>query len=120
MTCASLREGALYGLVDVGAAYRFERDGLVALVHHGQILDVLESLDRDAGLHPARPPVGEVVPPCGILVDGVEGIGEMGLDDLPCPCPGEIGEITLLLRVLVAVDRIERCENVVFLHDVEC
>jgi len=80
---------------------------------------VLETSDGDACLHPARPPVSEIVPPFGILVDCVDGIGEMGLDDLPCPCPGEVGEIALLLRVLVAVDRIERRENVVSFHDVE-
>lgn len=77
---------------------------------------MLEPLDGDACLHPASPPVGEVVPAVGVLVDGVRGIREVCLHHLPRPRPGEVGKVALPLRVLVAVDRIERSENCVFLH----
>ena len=77
---------------------------------------MLDSFDGDTGLHPAGSPVGEVVPPFGILVNGVLGGWEMVLDHLPRLCPGEIGKVAFLLRVLVAVHCTERLENSVFLH----
>ena len=89
---------------------------MVALVHHWQILDVFESLDGHTNLYPAGSPVGEVIPAVGTFVDGVDGIGKMGFHDLPGPRPGEIGKVTFLLRVLVAVDCIERCKDTLFLH----
>jgi len=91
-------------------------NGLVACIHNRQVLDVLETSDGDSSLHPAGFPVGEIVPSVGILVDGVGGIWVMGLDNLPGPSPGEIGQLTFLLRVLVAVYGIEHAENRFFLH----
>ena len=116
MTGTCLREGSLDGLVHVEALDIRKRDGLVGVVHDGKVLDVLQSLDGDSGLHPAGFPVGEVVPSFGILVDGVRGIGEVSLHHLPRPCPGEVGERSFPLRVLIAVDCVERAENSVFLH----
>ena len=90
---------------------------LVPHIHNRQILDVFEVLDRDTGLDPAGPAVSKVVPPIRTFVDGVGSVGIVGLDNLPGPRPGEIGKVALLLRVLVAVHRIERRENrIVFLH----
>ena len=78
---------------------------------------MLETPDDDAGLHPACPSVREVVEPFRTFVDDVGGIGVMGLDDLPGPCPGEIGKVAFPLHMLVAVDRIERREyGCVLLH----
>ena len=85
------RKGALNCLVDIGASDGFKRDGLVACIHHGQILDVLQSLDSDAGFNPACSPVGEIVPAIGILVDGVGRVRIVRFDYLPRPGPGEIG-----------------------------
>ena len=68
---AGFRERALDCFVDISTADSFKRDGLVALVHNRQILDVLEPLDGNASLHPAESSVGEIVPAVGILVDGV-------------------------------------------------
>ena len=116
MTCTGFRERALDGLVDIGALNGAGWDGLVSCIHHGQILDVLDTLDGDTGLDPAGSPVGEVIPAFGVFVDGVGGIGKVGFHDLPSPRPGEIGQITFLLRVLVAIDGIERCKDTWFLH----
>ena len=110
------RERALDSLVDIGTPDGVKRDGLVALVHNGQILDVLESLDGDAGLYSACSPVGEIVPAVGTFVDGVGRVRIVRFDYLPRPGPGEIGQVAFLLRVLVAVDCIERCKNTGFLH----
>lgn len=116
MTGTSFREGSLDGLVDVEALDIRKRDGLVGVIHDRKVLDVLQSLDGDSSLHPAGSPVGEVVPSFGILVDGVRGIGEVSLHHLPRPRPGEVGQIAFPLRVLIAVDCVERAENIVFLH----
>ena len=116
MTGTSFREGSLDGLVHVEALDIRKWDGLVGVVHDRKVLDVFQSLDGDSGLHPAGSPVGEVVPTFGIFVDGVRGIGEVSLHHLPRPCPGEIGKVAFLLRVLVAVHCTERLENSVFLH----
>ena len=77
---------------------------------------MLDTLDGDSGLDPACPPVGEVIPTVGILVDSVRGVREVSLHHLPRPRPGKVGEIPLPLRVLVAVDCIEHGENIVLLH----
>ena len=111
-----LRKAALDALVDVDATDGVERYRLVARVHYRQVFDVLEASDGDSCLHPAGAPVGEVVPSVGILVDSVGGVGVIGLDHLPGPRPGEVGEVALPLGVLVAVDSIEHAENGVFLH----
>ena len=111
-----LRQTALDALVDVDAADGIKGYRLDARVHYRQVFDVLEASDGDAGLHPAGAPVGEVVPSVGILVDSVGGVGVIGLDHLPGPRPGEVGEVALPLGVLVAVERIEHAENGVFLH----
>lgn len=107
----SFRQAPLDGLVDIRAADTLQRDGLEPLVHHRQILDVLKPLDRDAGLHPGGPPIGEVVPSFRVLVDGVRGVGEVRLHDPPCPCPGDVGQVALPLRVLTAVNCIQRLED---------
>ena len=117
MTCAGLGERPLDGAVDVKAGHFRIGNGLVTGVHHGKVFDMFESFDRDSRLYPGGSPVGEIVPAFGILVDGVLGGRIDRFYDLPRPCPGEIGEIALLLHVLVAVDCIERLENRVFLHD---
>ena len=120
MSCTGFRQTSLDGLVDVCAPYIDQRDGLVLRIHDREILDVLETPDDDTGLHPACPSVREVVEPFRTFVDDVGGIGVMGLDDLPGPCPGEIGKVALPLHVLVAVDRIERREyGCVLLHGVK-
>lgn len=103
-------------LVHIGTANGIERDGLVACVHYGKILDVLEPLNGHADLYPAGSPVGEVVPAFGTFIDGVGGIGEVGLHHLPSPRPGEIGQVALLLRVLIAVHCVQRCKDAWFLH----
>ena len=77
VTSTGFREGALDGLVDIGAPDGLEGYGLVALVHHGQILDVLEAADGNTGLNPAGSPIGEVVPAVGTFIDGVGGIREV-------------------------------------------
>ena len=77
---------------------------------------MLDALDGDAGLDPAGSPVGEIVPTVGILVDRVRGLGEVCLHHLPRPRPGEVGKVAFPLRVLIAVDCVERAENNVFLH----
>ena len=80
---------------------------------------MLDSLDGNTGLDPAGFPIGEVIPSFGILVDGVGRARIVCLHYLPRPCPGEIGKIPFLLRVLVAVDSIERLEYSVFLHTLD-
>ena len=104
------------GLVHIGTANGIERDGLVACVHYGKILDVLETLNGHTNLYPAGSPVGEVIPPVGTFIDGVGGIWEMGFHHLPGPRPGEIGQVALLLRVLIAVHCVQRCKDAWFLH----
>ena len=116
MTCTSLRERALDGLVDIDALDSSQRNRLIAVVHDGQVLDVLQSFDGHTDLYPASSPVGEIVPPIGTFVDGVGRFGIVGFHFPPRPCPGEIGQLALLLHVLVAVDGIEHRENRVFLH----
>ena len=104
MTGTCLSEGPLNGAADIETPDVAKRNGLVGVVHDGEILDMLESLDSYAGFNPAGSPVGEVVPSVGILVDSVGGIREVCLHHLPSPCPGEIGKRSFLLRVLIAVD----------------
>ncbi len=82
----------------------------------GLCLDVLKTPDGHAGLYPAGSPVGKVVPSVGTFVDGVGRVRKVRLHHLPRPCPGEIGQVALLLHVLVAVERIEHRENSVLLH----
>ena len=117
MTCTGFGEGALDGLVDIRAPDGIEWDGLVACIHHREVFDMLDSLDGHAGLNPACSPVGEVIPSFGTFVDGVLGRRKVRFHHLPGPCPGEIGKIALLLRVLIAVNSIERLEYSVFLHN---
>ena len=116
VTCTCFRERALDSFVHVRASDVLVRDGLVALIHHGQILDVLDTFNGDASLNPAGSPVGEVIPAFRTFVDGVGGRWVVLFDHLPCPRPGEIGEIPFLLRVLIAVECIERCKDALFLH----
>ena len=116
MSGTSFRQRSLDGFVDICAPDRFEWNGLVALVHYGQVLDVLQRLDRHTDLNPAGSPVGEVVPTVGTFVDGVRGIGKVYLHDFPRPRPGEIGQVAFLLRVLVAVDGNEGCKDALILH----
>ena len=116
VACTCFRERALDCTVHVSAPNGLVGDGLVALIHHGQVLDVLDTLDGDTGLNPAGSPVGEVIPAFGTFVDGVGGRWVVLFDHLPCPRPGEIGEIPFLLRVLIAVECIERCKDALFLH----
>ena len=116
MTSTCFRERALDCTVHISAPDPFDGYGLVPCIHHRQILDVLETLDGDSGLHPTGSPVGEVVPPFGTFVDGVGGIREMGFHHLPRPRPGEIGQIAFLLRVLIAVHCVQRCKDTWFLH----
>ena len=116
MTSTGFREGALDRLVHVSASDGLIGDGLVPLIHHRQVFDVLDTLDGDTGLDPGSSPVGEVVPPFGTFVDGVVGIWEMGFHHLPSPRPGEVGQIAFLLRVLIAVHCIQRCKDTWFLH----
>ena len=78
---------------------------------------MLESFDGDTSLHPAGFPIGEVVPAVGILVDDVGRSRVVSFHYLPRPSPGEIGQIALLLRLLIAVNCIESLENSVFLHN---
>ena len=77
---------------------------------------MLEASDGHAGLNPASSPVGEVVPSVRIFVDGVGRVRKVGFHHLPRPCPGEIGQVALLLHVLVAVHCAEHRENCVLLH----
>ena len=116
VSCTCFRERALDCTVHVSTPDGLVGDGLVPLIHHGQILDVLDTLDGDTGLNPACSPVGEVIPAFRTFVDGVGGRWVMLFDHLPCPRPGEIGEIPFLLRMLIAVDCVERCKDALFLH----
>ena len=102
--------------VHIGAANALVGDGLVSRIHDGQILDVLEALDGDTGLYPAGSPVGEVVPAVVAFVDGVGGIGKVLFHDFPRPRPRKVREVTFLLRVLIAVDCVQRCKDTRFLH----
>ena len=117
MSCTGFRERALDGLDDIRAPDGIKWDGLVPCIHHWEVFDMLDSLDGYTGLNPSSSPVGEVIPAFGTFVDGVLGRRKVRFHHLPGPCPGEIGQIALLLRVLVAVDCIERLENSVFLHN---
>lgn len=116
VACTGFCERALDRAVHVSASDGLVGDGLVTCIHHRQVFDVLDTLDRDTGLNPGSSPVGEVVPPFGTFVDGVVGIWEMGFHHLPSPRPGEIGQIAFLLRVLVAVHCVQRCKDTWFLH----
>ena len=117
MTCTRFRQGALDGFVYIRASDGIKWDGLVPCIHHREVFDMLDSLDGDTGLYPSSSPVGEVIPPFGTFVDGVLGRRKVRFHHLPGPCPGEIGQIALLLRVLIAVNSIERLEYSVFLHN---
>ena len=116
MASTGFGEGALDGTVHIRTANALEGDGLVSCIHHRQVLDVLESLDGDTSLNPAGSPVGEVVPAVGILVDDVGGIGKVFFHDFPGPRPRKVREVTFLLRVLIAVDCVQRCKDTRFLH----
>ena len=116
VTSTSFRERALDCTVHVSASDGLVGDGLVSCIHHRQVFDVLDTLDGNTGLDPGSSPVGEVIPPFGTFVDGVGGIWEMGFHHLPSPRPGEIGQIALLLRVLIAVHCVQRCKDTWFLH----
>ena len=117
VTCTGLGERPLDGSVDVKAGYFRIGNRLVTGVHHGKVLDVLESFDGDSGLYPTASAVGEVVTTVMGFIDSVTGIREVGLYHLPRPCPRKVSEIAFLFNVLVAVDADERFENRVFLHD---
>ena len=80
---------------------------------------MLDSLDGYSSLQSAGSPVGEVIPAIEIFVDGVGRARIVCLHYLPRPSPGEIGKISFLLRVLIAIDRIERLEYSVFLHTLD-
>lgn len=108
MSCTGFGKCTLDSLVDVSAFYITEEDGLVSGIHDREILDVFQILDGDTDFDPAGFSISKVVPAIRTFVDGVEGFREVGLDNLPSPCPGEVGKVALLLSVLVAVDRIER------------
>lgn len=103
MTCTSLCKSPLDGFIYVSALYITKENGLIPGIHYRQILDVFQTLYGYTDFHPAGVPIREVIPVVWTFIDGVEGIREMGLDDLPSPCPGEIGEVALLFSVLVAV-----------------
>ena len=115
MSCTSFGKCTLDSLVDVRALDITEEDGLVLGIHYREILDVFQIMDGDTDFHPAGLAIGEVIPAIRTFVDGVVCFREVGLDNLPSPCPGEIGKVALLLGVLVAVYRIERCKSG-FLH----
>ena len=111
MSCTGFGKCTLDSLVDVRALDITEEDGLVSCIHDREILDVFQILDGDTDFDPTCFPISKVVPAIRTFVDGVEGFREVGLDNLPSPCPGEVGKVALLLSVLVAVDGIERCKS---------
>lgn len=111
MSCTSFGKCSLDSLVDVRALDITEEDGLVSCIHDKKVFDVFKALDGYSNFDPAGFPIREIVPAVWTFIDGVDGFREVGLDNLPSPCPGEIGEVALLFRVLVAVDRIERRKN---------
>ena len=108
VSSTSLCQSTLDGFVDVGTPDLFKGDGLVSGIHYRQILDVLQSFDGDRHLDPTGPSVCKVVPAIWRLIDGVGCFWEMGLDELPCPCPREIGQTALLLHMLIAIDSVEQ------------
>ena len=111
MSCTGFGKGTLNSLVDVGTLDIGQEDGLVLGIHDREILDVFQILDDDPDFDPAGFSIRKIVPTIRTFVDGVVRFGKVGLDDLPSPCPGEIGKVALLLSVLVAVDGIERCKS---------
>ena len=111
MTSASFCKGSLDGFVDVRTLDIIQEYGLVSGIHDRKVFDVFKALDGYSNFDPAGFPIREIVPAVWTFIDGVDGFREVGLDNLPSPCPGEIGEVALLFRVLVAVDRIERRKN---------
>ena len=111
MSCTGFGKCTLDSLVDVRALDITEEDGLVSCIHDREILDVFQILDDDTDFDPAGFSIRKIVPAIRTFVDGVVCFREVGLDNLPSPCPGEIGKVALLLGVLVAVYRIERCKS---------
>ena len=111
MTGAGFGQSTLNGLVDIGAFDSLKRDGLISSIHDGKILDVLKVLNRDADFNPASAAVSEVVPTIWTFIDGVRSVRIMGFDDLPRPCPREVSQVALPLRVLIAVHCVVRREN---------
>lgn len=87
MTSTSLCKGPLDGFIDVSAFHITKENGLISGIHYWQIFDVFQTLDCYTDLYPAGITIGEVIPKVRILVNGVKGIWEMRLDDLPSPCP---------------------------------
>lgn len=108
MTSAGFGQSTLNGLVDIGAFDSLKRDGLISSIHDGKILDVLKVLNRDADFNPASAAVSEVVPTIWAFIDGVKCVRVMSFDNLPRPCPREVSQVALPLRVLIAVHCVER------------
>lgn len=119
MTSTGFCQCSLNGLVDVCTSDGFKGNGLVPCIHHWQVLDVLQSLNDDAYLYPTGLAIGKVIPAIWTFIDVVAGIWIVLLDHLPSPSPGEISKVSLLLRVVIAVDCVKSCENGLF-HKQKC
>ena len=115
MTCTGFRQASLDSLVDICAADTLVGYGLVSCIHDGQILDVLDSFDGNTCLDPCCPSVSDVRNALCRLVNGVRGIREVRLDDLPSHSPRKEGQVASPLGELVTVDCIQRLEDTLFL-----
>jgi len=91
VTRTSLGERALNCFVDIGASDGIKWNRLILCVHYWQVLDVFKIVDGNSRLYPTGPSISEIVPTIRTLVDGVESGRVVGLDNLPGPCPGEVG-----------------------------
>ena len=75
---------------------------------------MFQTLNRYTDFHPTGLAIGKVIPAIWTFIDVVAGIWIVLLDHLPSPSPGEIGEVSLLLRVVIAVYCVESCKNGLF------
>ena len=87
MTGTCFCQCPLDGLVDVRAANVAQQDRLVLGIHYREMFDVFQTLDSNTNFDPTCLSISKVIPTIWTFVDGVDGIWEIGLDDLPGPCP---------------------------------
>ena len=108
MTSAGFGQSTLNGLVDIGAFDSLKRDRLISSIHDREMLDVFKILDSNADFNPASATISEIVPTIWAFIDGVKCVRVMSFDNLPRPCPREVSQVALPLRVLIAVHCVER------------